>query len=88
MGIKERRRVWYDENEGRVYLVDENLVTALVPSEIACFESCVVAHLVSILASGRSQEQRAYLAGEDEADRGLDLARRDGRLLVLFVASM
>ena len=58
MGIKERRRVWYDEeNEGRVYLVDENLVTALVPSEIACFESCVAAHLVSILASERSQSR-------------------------------
>ena len=54
MGIKERRRVWYDEenSEGRVYLVDENLVTALVPSEIACFESCIAVHSVSILASG------------------------------------
>ena len=42
----------------RLYLVDENLVTALVPSEIACLESCIAVHLVSILASGDGRRSK------------------------------
>ena len=49
------------------------------------FRHFIEQHLVSILQRRkRVRREELTFSGQDEADRGLDLARRDGRLLVLW----